>query len=502
MPALVVGVVEEITFSPFFPFSTTTFKSNQQFQPFMLTKSNYLKGLQCPKLLWKANKKLLPEPDALTLAKFQAGNEVGELAKQLYPEGINIETDFKTNLKQTKELLSSNKPLFEAGILTQNLYSRADILKPNGDGWDILEVKSSTKVKDINIEDVSFQKYVYELAGLKIYNSYIIHINNKYIKKGKINPKEFFTVEDITKELNDKVSENIKDMLNILSLGKCPETNISKNCKDPYKCDLYDECWKLPKNNVFCLYRGGKKCFELYKQGIKAIKDIPNNIKLNEKQTIQKEGKTHINKKEIKNFLKTITSPVYYLDFETFSTAIPIYNKTKPYQQIPFQFSLHIVKNTTKHHSFLAKGNDPRIEFIKELKKVLGNEGSIIVYNKSFEIRILKELAEFIPEESKWIESVIARIIDLLLPFRNFHYYNPKQEGSCSIKKVMPALTNKDYNNLEINKGDDASLAYMDIAFGNVSEEEKQKIRNNLLEYCKLDTEGMIHIIDELKKLV
>ena len=319
-----------------------------------------------------------------------------------------------------------------------------------------------------------------------------MHINNNYIKKGKLNPKEFFIIEDVTKELN-KVEEKTENMLTIIK-GKCPKANISENCTKPYKCDLYDGCF--PKDSIFHLYRGGKKCFELYKKGIKAIEDIPDEF-LNEKQTIQKEGKTHINKENIKNFLKTLTPPLYYLDFETFSTAIPIYNNTKPYQQIPFQFSLHIVKeNTTKHHSFLAEGkNDPRKEFISKLKKVLGEFGSIIVYNKSFEIARLKELAEIFPEESDWVESVIARIVDLLLPFRNFHYYNPQQEGSASIKKVMPALTGKSYDNLEINKGDQASLAYLNSP-------NDEKVRKNLLEYCKLDTEGMIWIVDELERLV
>ncbi len=281
----------------------------------------------------------------------------------------------------------------------------------------------------------------------------------------------------------------------------CPNVTICKSCADPYNCPLEDDCWGfLPPSSVFDLSRGGKKSFELFANGIHSIKDIPEDFKLSDKQGIQHEcertGKIHVNKEKIKEFLDTLEKPAYYLDFETFSTAVPLFDGVKPYQQIPFQFSLHI---NGKHFEFLADGGDPRAEFIKELQKVLGKDGSIVVYNQSFEKMILKQLAEKFPEYEEWVSSVFKRIVDLYAPFRNFYYYNPKQKGSASIKKVLPAVTGKDYSDLEIADGGTASVSYLHSVYGECK--EKIKIREDLLRYCELDTEGMIWIVEDLEKL-
>jgi hypothetical protein len=259
------------------------------------------------------------------------------------------------------------------------------------------------------------------------------------------------------------------------------------------------------------LYSDRKKIsLELFEQDIYAIKDIPSDFSLSGKQEIQKDceitGKPHIEKKAIRQFLNTLQYPQYYLDFETFSTAIPRFDGTKPYQQIPFQFSLHVVDKdnaTARHYSFLADGNDdPRHKFIDSLKKVLGNSGSIVVYNKSFEEGVLRALANIFPEYNEWVEDLNGRIIDLLAPFRSFHYYHPRQKGSASIKNVLPVLTGTSYDHLDISDGMDASLALLDVISNNVSEEERIKIRKDLEKYCALDTEGMIWIVDKLKELV
>jgi len=283
----------------------------------------------------------------------------------------------------------------------------------------------------------------------------------------------------------------------------------------------------------------------LFGQGIYAIRDIPDDFSLNGKQKIQKDceisGKPHINKAAIKQFLNTLQYPLYYLDFETFSTAIPFFEGTRPYQQIPFQFSLHVVEKenvAARHYSFLADDtNDPRHEFIDSLKNVLGNSGRIVVYNQSFEKGVLNGLATVYPEYNEWVESLNDRIIDLLAPFRSFHYYDAKQKGSASIKNVLPVLTGKGYEGLNISDGMDASLAFLDIisppacpappfasqtrlfwrgrvpvpaqtdwsggrAGNNGPQEGRIKIRKDLEKYCALDTEGMIWIVDKLKELV
>ena len=192
---------------------------------------------------------------------------------------------------------------------------------------------------------------------------------------------------------------------------------------------------------------------------------------------------------------------MHYLDFETFQTAVPLYDGTKPYQQIPFQFSVHVDDGSNiKHFEFLHDSKeDPRENFLAELKKSLGTEGSVIVFNRSFEVTRLKELAAAFPEHKEWVDSVINRIVDLLIPFRNFDYYNNSQKGSCSIKNVLPAITRKNYGELNINNGGLASASYFQSVFNPVP--DKDKTRKDLLEYCKMDTEGMVWIVQELEKL-
>ena len=501
----------------------------------LLSKSKYLIGLQCPRYLWTAihNKEQIPEPEESTELKFEQGYLVQEYAHQWFPDGINIDTeDFNKNLEQSKELLKKRKPLFEPAFKVElkegHIYSRADVLVPVGKAWDIIEIKSSTKLKPENIRDISFQKYVYEQAGLKIRKCFLMSVNGDYIKEGKTDSKKLMKVEEVTDKVDKEIigiEQRIKNLFKIINAKKYPEVSIGYHCKKPYECPL-TSCWDfIPSENVFELYYGGKKSFELFEKDIKLLKDVPTEFKLTrEQQKIQiecaKTGKPHINKEKIKEFLDKLVYPLYYLDFETISTAVPVFNGSHPYQQIPFQYSLHVVEKKgaePKHISFLAKGDDdPRHEFIKSLKENLGDKGSIVVYNESFEKSVFKKLEMIYPKENKWIELILERIIDLLIPFRNFDYYNPKQNGSASIKKVLPALVGKidgkkDYKEMEIGKGDVASLAFLKIALGNqrdysnwkkVSKEEQEIVRNLLEEYCELDTLAEVKMVEELEKLL
>ncbi|MDO8656735.1 MAG: DUF2779 domain-containing protein [Nanoarchaeota archaeon] len=480
----------------------------------LLTKSRYVHGLVCPRFLWIEvhEKDKLPEVDMATQHRFDQGHLVGEMAKECFPKGIDLAgLEFKENIEKTKKAVRERKVIFEAGIMFKNIFSRADILVPVGkDEWDVIEVKSSTQVKDEHLHDLSFQRFTYEQAGLNIRNCVVMHINNQFIKQGKIKPQEFFTQEDITKDVDEAskgIQERIESMLKLIASPTFSE-KIAGGCTQPGECVL-EECWKhLPEHHIFTLCGLKKKQLELFEQGIVALKDIPDSVKLNDKQQIQrdcaKSGKPHIHKEEIATFLRTLKYPLCYLDFETFSTAIPLFDGVKPYQQIPFQFSLHVDNGKkVEHFGFLADGtNDPRKEFIETLQKVLPKSGNVVVYNGPFEKGVLTKLAELYPEYKEWVTQVVNRFADLLIPFRNFHYYHPDQKGSASIKAVLPVLTGNDYKDLEIGKGDDASVSFLAITFGKVSSEEKQKVRRDLEVYCGQDTEGMRWIVKELEEMV
>jgi hypothetical protein len=487
----------------------------------ILSKSKYLNGLQCLKLLWISvnDKGRLPEVDGSKQKLFDEGHIVGNYAKKLFPSGIDIPTeDFKGNLDQTQKLLKENKVLFEPAFMIDRLYSRADILEPTKEGWNIIEVKSSTEVKDVNKQDIAFQKYVYQKAGLKINKCFILYINNQYVRQGEININELFAKEDVSNDVEEEIKlipDRVKLFLEVID-SKEPEVRINENCGKPYECALKSQCWSfLPKENcVFDLYRGGKKSWELFERNILAIKDIPEGERLNDKQQIQTEcektNKPHINQEGIKGFFETIDYPLYFLDFETYQTAMPLYDGLKPYQQIPFQFSVHKIdkKGKKTHFSFIASGKkDPRKKFVNAIMRKLGTKGSVIVYNKVFEEGRLKELASLFPLEKDYLLKLTERMRDLLIPFRNFDFYDRKQEGSASIKYVLPALTNMTYKGMEIANGAQASIQYAYITHGKIDgtkakKEEIKKVRDDLKKYCQLDTEAMIQVMDKLRGLI
>jgi hypothetical protein len=517
----------------------------------ILSKSKYIAGIQCLKYLWYLvnEPETIPPFDKVTQFRFQQGHDVGNLAKSLFPEGIEVGdgSDVGAELIRSRELTnltaanspdfdniesSARHPLFEASFTYKNAFARADILEPSGnDSWNIIEVKSSTSIKDINKHDISFQKYCYEDAGLRIDKCYLMYINKEFIKDGPIDPKKFFIMEDVTEEaelLKRDVEENINMMLETIDIRTHPDIEISKACYNPYECALKNICWgSLPKNNVFELYRGKDLAFNFYQNGITEISKISDTSMLNPIQLIQyrtvKENSVFIDRKAVELFLNKLVYPLYFLDFETFSTAIPLFDGLKPYQNIPFQFSCHILKSIDlepENFYFLAEDNiDPRKDLLENLKKALGYSersgdnkyntsatGSILVYYKSFEINILKELSKAFLEDSWWIEDAIGRIVDLYEPFGKFHYYSPLQKGSASLKNVLPVLTGISYDDMEIKNGEEASLKFLNMTFlkgeKELDKSHVEKIRKDLLDYCGLDTEGMIFILRKLYKLL
>ena len=487
-------------------------------RPRNLSKSKYISGLQCLKLLWVSinDAAKLPAYDAVTQHVFDQGHMIGELAQQLYSGGIRLEQEnIGANLKETTASLKLRKPLFEAGFSGNRLYCRVDVLNPSGgEAWDIIEVKSTNDVKDEQLYDVAFQRHCSQLNGVKINRCHIMHLNREYIKQGDVDPRQLFVTEDVTDrlaEFSDGMETSIAEMLAVIDSDECPETAIGRHCNDPYSCLLKEECWKhLPEHHVMTLYSGKKLGEELIAQGILDISNIPEEIKLNDKQRIQKDcvicGQPHIDTDEIKSFLKSLKYPLYFMDFETFATAVPIYDGTSPYQNIPFQFSLHVITKPgamVEHYEFLAEGkDDPRPAFLSQLKQDIGPKGSILVYYAAFENSRLKELAVAFPEYQEWVEGVTERIVDLNVPFMDFSYYHPQQLGSISLKHVLPVLTDLTYDGMEIGEGTMASLKFMEAAFGNISDVERQKIRIDLLTYCGQDTGGMVEILKKLQELV
>jgi len=471
-----------------------------------------MRGQQCPRLLWFSSRNQLPELSLYDQHKFAQGREFEKYVKKLFPDGIDLgNLEYSKNIEETQNLIRQSKTIFEASMVYKNLFFKGDILESSSDGWNLYEIKASTEVKKEHIPDLAFQKYVCKKSGIEINNCFIEYINKDYIKQGNVTPGELVLQEDVTEKVNqiDDIGENSERYIEIIEQDKPPEISISIKCNKPYTCPLKDECWdNLPEYHVLQL-TNWRKYWELFEEEILGIKDIPEDeILSSNKDRVIKEAvnvnKVMIDEDKISKFLKELQYPLYYLDFETFDTAIPIFDQSRPYQKIPFQYSLHIQDENSKikHFDFLARREkDPRPELLDRLEKEIRQTGRVVVFNKTFEIGVLKKLAEDFPEYESFIKNTINRIIDLAEPFKNFDYYNPVQKGSYSLKAVLPAITGKSYSNLEISDGTDASMQFF---YSHIKTDLKNidEIRNNLLKYCCLDTEGMIWIIDELRRIV
>jgi CRISPR/Cas system-associated exonuclease Cas4 (RecB family) len=491
-----------------------------------LSKSKYMRGINCPRLLWyEINQpELIPPVDAATQARFDMGHEVGDLAKQLYPDGIEIPwgNGYKQAVRETEEAIKRRVPLFEATFLYQSpsgpLLSRADLLIPAGeDQWDMIEVKSSNSLKDEHVEDVAFQLRVMSGAGINVRQAYLMHLNPDYRRSGEIDPAELFIQEDLTDEVEPFIGEvdvRVAHLFSVLSNPKPPDIDLINECGNYSGCDLSSVCWNwLPEQHVGELYRGKNKALDLIAQGIHSLSEIPADYSLSYRQDLQRAaaqtGQPQIDSAEVTAFLDKLKYPTYAMDFETIMTALPLFDGMGPWQQLPFQYSVHVQQEPggrLKHNSYLAdlKGGarDPRLEFMDRLQQCLGNTGTILVYNASFETRILRETATALPQYQAWVEeNVLPRILDLLNLFRSFAYYHPDQGGSCSLKYVVPALLGSGYEDMEIADGGTASSKFLRISLGDVDASETAKVRQDLLDYCAKDTESLFAIIEQLRAL-
>ena len=485
----------------------------------LISKSSFIKGIQCVKqlYLYKYHYDRMDEVSESQQVIFNRGHNVGELAQQLFPGGIKATEDPRKSaqaIERTTELIENGtKVIYEAAFVFDEVLVIADIIVWDGKQWNIYEVKSSTSISDTYYQDAAIQFYVISNC-LKVNDISIVYINNQYVRNGSLELNNLFNIESVKDNicgLQDFIKSEIIRLKGVLKGKEIPDIDIGPHCSDPYQCGFWGYCWKdIPEYSVFNIagLRGNKK-FELYELGYIKLEEVPEDYPLSQAQRLQIEsdiGKNSvIDKDNIKKFLSSISSPVYYMDFETFMPAIPMFNGTRPYQQIPFQYSLHYQKTPggkVEHDEFLADAEgDPRELFIKKLLKDTREPGIILVYNKAFEITRMKELAADFPKYTKEIEAKIERIIDLMLPFQKKYYYTPEMLGSYSIKLVLPALVPElSYEGMEIANGGTASAAFESLYYEEDAFRIKE-IRENLLKYCGMDTLAMVEILNVLQRL-
>lgn len=499
-----------------------------------LSKSRYTAFCQCPKNLWLGvYKRDVVPPDPTAEARFAEGNKVGDLAmglfgtfKEAHAENQDGSLDLGKMVEQTKQWMDEGvEVICEASFSIDGNYCAVDILRKDGDGWAIYEVKSSTYHDDktdtakhllVYSQDIAYQKWVLERCGVKVTGVYLVRLDSRYVRGKKLEPKELFHVKDMKDFVDNeilKVPANVKIAKEVLAGGE-PDEQVALHCHEPYDCAFFPYCTQgMTSPNVFNMYRMNfqKKC-DLYNQGKIYYKDLLDED-LTEIQRLQVETSLNntqlVTPEEIREFLKKLTYPLYFLDFETMQTAIPEYEGAKPYQQITFQYSLHWIEEEggeLKHSEFLGDSvNDPRRALAEQLCHDIPMGVCTTAYNKGFECGRIRELAAAFPDLAYHLNDIADHIVDLIEPFRQKMVYLPQMNGSFSIKHVLPALQPDDpklnYANLpgDVHNGGEAMTVYPLIAKMDPSEAEA--MRKSLLEYCWLDTYAMVKVWEKLIEL-
>jgi len=483
-----------------------------------LSKSLLLKGMQCPKALYLARNPpdidLPPQPDLEE--RYRIGHQVGALAQQLFPGGTEVPYEglsVAEQVERTRALIGQGAPvIYEASFALDGIFVKADILVRRGEAWQIHEVKMGTSVKEVNLCDVAIQHYVLTRSGLPVERSFLVHVDNSYVRRGPIEVEKLFIAEEVTSEVpprQEGLPELVAELRSVLRRADEPPIDIGPHCTDPYECEFIPWCWRhIPEDSVFSLSGRRADKFALYYDGFVHLDEVPPE-RLKDKQAFEAraalEHRDFVDPPRLRDFLESLWHPLCHLDFETFDTPIPPFDGARPYQKIPFQYSLHIEDEEgaeVSHCEYLAPpGADPRRELAERLLDDIPEEACILTYNQAFEKGVLRDLAAAFPDLAGAIEARLGNVRDLMVPFRSRAVYRWPMRGSYSIKKVLPALVPElSYEGMEVADGGMAMLAWHEMCRTD-DPARRAEIRRALLDYCGLDTWAMVRILEVLREL-
>jgi predicted RecB family nuclease len=481
-----------------------------------LSKSRFQAGLQCHKKLWlKCFEPSLADPvDEIRQAIFDQGTRVGELARERYPGGVLVSEDYTQQaaaLRTTRRLIEEGVPIvFEAAFEHDGVLVRADVIVRRPDGsWDLVEVKSTSKAKAEHVTDVAIQTHVLEGAGIEVATAAVLHLDTSYEYDGdSYDLDALFAVADVTEQARaflPEIPAMLDSMKTMLSNG-CPEIRIGKHCSQPYECDFRGHCHDfLPDFPVTEIPRiDGELLDALLSQGILSMRDVPlDHPGLNENQAaaceLVREGEPRF-LEGLAEVLLPLSAPLSFLDFETVAPAIPLYEGTRPYQQLAVQWSCHTLTTAgaLEHREYLhTQRSDPRRAFAHSLLTAVPSEGPIVVYS-SYENTILASLAADLPDLAPGLRLIQDRLFDLL-PVVRAHVRHPRMLGRNSLKYVLPALVHDfSYEGLAIQNGASAGLRYAAALSDGFPENERACLFSALREYCAMDTLALVRLHQEL----
>ena len=483
-----------------------------------LSKSRFISGTQCHLKLWydSFERELAPPPDARLQATFDTGHEVGLLACERHPGGHMIGQEHwrvREALEETRAVIEAGNAaaLFEAAFRNEGVLVRADILErlPEG-GWRLGEVKSSTTVHDHYLLDLAVQLWVLRGAGLDVREAEVVTLDRDYVYDGKrLDLDRLFKRHPLTDEaeaLQDRVAGGVREMLEMLDGAAAPEIAPGKHCFKPYNCHYYGHCTRdfdWPDHGIAELpWLRDNRRSPLEAAGIEEVRDIPDDFQLTRLQSIVRQAVLEdrdLVHGDVEAALARLQAPVRYLDFETIAPAIPRFAGTRPYDAVPFLFSVHTERNGAApgHTDYLHESDDdPRTELADRLIEALGSSGSICTYS-GYEKQVLGRLATALPERATELAAITARLFDLLPVVRD-NYYHPDFGGSFSIKSVLPVLApGLGYDDLEIAEGTMGSVQYT-LALTDSDLDERKRTFANLRAYCERDTYAMVRLREAL----
>lgn len=488
----------------------------------VLSKSRIKRGLQCPKSLHLTLFKpdLEPEVSVATQRNFDEGNEVGERARQEFPEGIligNEPWDREGAIKATTDAIGTgHNVIFEAAFMADGMFARVDILKRDSAqaDWQVYEVKKSKSLKDEHIEDVAIQALLLKKAGAKISKFHVMHLNPETIFPDL---SKLFVAVDVTSEVYQMIPQlesQITSLQTIVQTPTEPSIEIGPQCDSPYGCPFKNHCWSasgFPNPSVFDLPGVGPVAgWKLIKSGKKRIEELePSNFKGKTRMAIEvvKSGKRFIEPKGFQEGIKAWKYPLYFLDFETLAPAIPRFDGCGPYTDVPFQFSCHSLASPEAqptHTEYLhLEKSDPRPQLIERLIESLGTTGSILAYSMKTERGIITALAERFPTYKKELLAIVDRIVDPLPLFQN-HVYDANFMGSFGLKDVAPALVGKEYSydDLEVADGMEARAIAEELIYSPPEPVRYEQLKNALLIYCRQDTRALVALVRWMRELI
>lgn len=484
-----------------------------------LSKSKLLAFRQCPKRFWlELHRKDLLDASGTNAPRIAAGHQVGEIARRILDvngSGVLVDIEkigFEGAIALTEQLLRQPQPIFEACLRAAGSMVFADIMLPVSDAdvpaWRLVEVKSSTSVKDHHRDDVAIQCYVARAAGVALESVVVATIDSGWTYPGSGDYRGLLRETSLTQEAMNRSGEAcewIDQSRVIASLPAEPQIETGSQCHEPYECPFYAYCTRERVAAEFpaeWIPRPGTALKDAINNGsVRDMREVPDEL-LNEVQQRVKDatlsGKPYFDVAATQAELAQHPLPAYFLDFETINMPVPIWPGTRPYQQIPFQFSLHVLNESgcLEHRAFLdLSGDDPSYQLATSLIDACGSVGAIYAYNAGFERARIADLAERFAQLAERLLAINERIIDLL-PLARKNFYHPIQQGSWSIKNVLPAIAPEiSYQQLDgVKDGGMAMDAYAEAIHPRTSQERKEAIYQQLSAYCELDTLAMVRI--------